>query len=442
MTLQNYLIGFFAIMTMLPAVLLCLAPAKNHLRYRWLHVLLRLAVTSVVLSAGCAFIAVSFSIDSSFLYVPALMILFFVYHRSLMLHISQSTAIFLLVCAFVTFITNFAIMFDAFLHPYSTLLDFSVQAFLFLVAVFLGFAIVFSLITSRYAAFLIDNLQQPHVWWISTMVSAIFYFFNLCMIVRRYSTLHTNRVGLAYATVMILMFLLLILLCVIFYFLVNSLVKKAETEDRNHILEMQEKQYVALQRYLDQDRKARHDFRQTIYTLKELSTEKNYQAIDDYLSRYIEVLPQKEVTDFCRDHALNALLNHYAAISDRFGIQTDMQIRLPSVIQIDSVDLCSIVGNILENAVTACRDIPVEKRFINLTVSEEQGHELYIALSNSFSGKTRQIKDRYLSTHKGGNGIGLLSIAATAGRYDGMADFSHEQNVFYSNIMLVNKKIG
>ena len=440
MFLRNYLIGFLSLMMMLPGILLCFAPAKHHLRRPWRHILLRISALSVLLSAFLSFIAIYFSIDSSFLYLPGLALLFLCYHKSLTLHISQSTAIFMLVCAFVTFLANFSIMFDAFLHPDNILFDYSPQALAFFITLCILWCSVFSVVTSRYASYLFDNLQQPRVWWISTLVSAVFYVFNLCMVVRRYSTLHTNKVGIVYATVMFTMFALLILLCVIFYFLVNTLVKTAETEDRNHILEMQEKQYVALQTYLDSDRKARHDFRQAIYTLKELSSEKDYQAIDDYLSRYIDFLPQKDITDYCKNPALNALLNHYAGIAGRFGIQTDFQLCLPEELFIDNVDLCSIIGNILENAVTACRDIPVEKRFIHFVLSMEQGNEIYIAISNSFSGKLRKIKDRYLSTHKGGNGIGLLSIAAAAERYGGMADFSNQGEVFYSDIMLVNQK--
>jgi len=203
---------------------------------------------------------------------------------------------------------------------------------------------------------------------------------------------------------------------------------------------MQEKQYDDLQRYLDADAKARHDFRQTIYTLKELSSEQDLAAIDAYLGRYIEALPQKETADYCRDHALNALLNHYARRAEQNGIRTDIKTDLPETLYIDSVDLCSIIGNILDNAIAACCEVPEEKRFIRLVVSEEQGSELYIAASNSFGGRLRQKKGRYLSTHKGGNGIGLISIVATAERCGGTADYSHSDGVFYSNVMLVNRK--
>ena len=46
------------------------------------------------------------------------------------------------------------------------------------------------------------------------------------------------------------------------------------------------------------------------------------------------------------------------------------------------------------------------------------------------------IENRYLSTHKGGSGIGLLSVAATAARYDGTATFTHDGTIFYSDVVL------
>jgi sensor histidine kinase regulating citrate/malate metabolism len=269
-------------------------------------------------------------------------------------------------------------------------------------------------------------------------VAAIFYLFNLRMIIHNYSTLHTNMVGIAYITVMVTMFILLIMLNVIFYFIVNALIQKAELDDRNRILEMQEKQFESLRDYLDSDAKARHDFRQTIYTLTELSDEKDYQAIDEYLHKYRDELPQKETIDFCEDNALNALLNHYSQKAEKNEIRTDFQVSLPAEMNIDSIDLCSVVGNILENAVIACCDVDVEKRFIRVVISAEQNSELYIAIVNSFSGELRQIKDRYLSTHKGGNGIGLISVEATAARYGGSANWSNDNGVFYSDVVLVN----
>ncbi len=349
---------------------------------------------------------------------------------------------FVMVVAFYSFLINFSIIFDALRFPERDLSDFSLSASVFLLVLGLIFSGATFYPMAKYGSFLLEHLQQVNIWLVSVMVSAIFLLFNTRMMIHHYSTLHTNLVGVAYFTVMPLMFALFLLLCVVFYFIVNALVKKAEIEDRNRILEMQEKQYASLQSYIDADTKARHDFRQTIYALTELSEEKDYAAIDEYLRRYRNALPVKDTADFCSEPAMNALLNHYLRKAEGSAIRTDFNVMLPETNHIDSIDLCSVVGNILENAITACLDIPEENRFIHMVISEEQNSELYIAVSNSFSGKLRKKGDRYLSTHKGGNGIGLISIAATAERYGGTASFSHDDTVFYSDVLLVNKTDG
>ena len=439
MSIKHFFIAFLPYINMFPATLVCFAAARNHLRYSKRRICATLLPLCVLMSAIIAFTIAYFSQDFSFLSLTSLIVLFVAFHRLTTLHVSQALTLYVLICTFSSFISNFSIVFDAFLHPQNNLVDFSLEATLFNSFASLLFYFLVSIPTARRGSFLIDNLPMPRVWWTASLVAFSFFIFNMSVIIRRYSTLHTNRVGAAYLTILTLMFILLLLLCVIFYFIVTALIQKADAEDKNHIFMMQEKQYDALQRYLDAYSRARHDFRQTIYTLKELSNEKDYAAIDEYLNIYMDALPQKSTRSYCKDRALNALLNYYGHDAEDHNIKTSLQIRLPEKLWIESIDLCSIIGNILENAITACSEIPEEKRFIQLIISAEQGHELYIAVSNSFSGKLKMKKDRYLSTHKGGSGIGLFSVAATAERYDGTANFTHDNNVFYSDVMLVNK---
>jgi len=435
----DFFISFFYLIIIIPFTLLCIAPAKNHLRFKMPRTVVITAIAGIIISALMSFVKVHTSIDDSILYVPTLLFMFVIYHLLLRLHISQTVAIYMLASSFSSFLCIFSVIFDAKLNPESTLYNFSPQACIFLLVistVFCGIAYYFF---SKYGSFLVDNLPQHHIWWVATMISATLFFFSQRMVIHQYSTLHTNMVGIAYITSMIIMFILQILLCIIYYFIVNALHKMAEAEDRNRILEMQTKQFESLQRYIDHDARARHDFRQTIYTLNSLSSEGDYDSIREYLNRYIDTLPSKETTDYCSDSALNALLNHYAGRAANNNISADIQVLLPTDLQVDSIDLCSIVGNILENAINACNEIPDASPFIKLIISTEQGNEIYIAMTNTFSGNIRQKKGRYLSTHKGGNGIGLISIATTASAYGGTASFSHDKNLFYSDIMLKNK---
>ena len=438
MTSNYFIIPCLSFLVIFPAMLLCYAPTRNFLRFSRIATVSALALVCALLSVIITMTTVELSQDFGIFNVLGLMLLFFLFHRSTTLHISQSAAIFLLVCAFYTFLANFSIVYDAFRHPTGKLIHYSFGAFFLLIGICTAFFAIAVFPMAKYGAYVIDHMQQHNVWWLTAFISAVFYLFNLRMVVHYYTTLHYNKVGVAYITVMVVMFVLLILLCIVLYHIVRVLVQKAETDDKNRILEMQEKQFESLQNYLDADAKVRHDFRQTIYTLTELSARKDYKAIDEYLSRYGSEVPQKDTNDFCSDHALNALLNHYYRRAEKNDIRCEFKVIFPEELHIDIIALCTIIGNILENAIIACLDIPEEKRYIRMVISEEQNHELYIAVSNSFSGKVRKRRDLYVSTHKEGNGIGLVSVAAAAARYGGTAEFTNGEEIFYSNVMLVN----
>lgn len=442
MNIYDFLTCIFTYLSIFPAAVLCLAPVQNHFRFKRSHTFIAAAGLITLISIICSFIECYYSLDFNTLYLPVIVILFFAYHNSITLHISQSLSVFMAVVTLFSFLVNFSIIFDALRNPDRDLIDFSLAAAVFQLVICILFSVMTCYPIAKYGSFLIDYLHPVHIWIISALISTTFFLFNLRMVIHHYSTLHTNMVGIAYITVMIMLFVLFQLLCVIFFFIVNSLHKKAETDERNRILEMQEKQYTSLQQYLDADARTRHDFRQTIYTLKELSANKDYPAIDEYLNHYYDTLPQKETTDFCKEPALNALLNHYDHKAKEHGIRTYIQVLIPSKLYINNTHLCSIVGNIFENAITACCDIPADKRLIHIVISEEQKDELYIAISNSYNTKKlHKKKDRYLSTRKNGNGIGLLSITSTAERYNGTASFSHDDEYFYSNIVLMNKPV-
>ena len=103
---------------------------------------------------------------------------------------------------------------------------------------------------------------------------------------------------------------------------------------------------------------------------------------------------------------------------------------------IPETDLCSVIGNILDNAVLACCDMTEGKRYIRLSVTLQNNENLYIVAVNSFNGRVRPLGSFYRSTRRQGNGIGLLSVAAIASNSGGTARFYHEGNEFFSDVML------
>ena len=421
----------------LPAAALCFFPMKNQLKYSPLRIVFLLFLLLFPVAPLMSWITYHFSLNPNTVLLPMLAVFYVCYHRSLTVSPDRSFAIFAYVCALMALIGNFANGFDALCNPLSGADSFSLENSVFALTVSTLVVLLFFYPVQKYGSILIDRLQLPHVWYTTVLISALFFCINLLFRPLQYQTLYTNKVFLAFWGFLTVMTVMLLLLTVIFYFIVSGILREMDTIEKNRMLEMQQSQYIKQQNYMQATAVLRHNFRQTIRTLESLAEAKDYAAIEDYLKKYVNTMPKNDVTGFCKNHAVNALLNYYAESAKAEQVSLHFVIDIPDSCKIDDTDLCNVIGNLLENAIAACGDMSEEKRFINLYMENPEKNEyLYITMSNSFNGKVRMAKERYLSTRHSGNGIGLSSIASIAEKNGGSARFYHEGNVFNSDIAM------
>ena len=439
MSMESYLTEFFCYCIYFPAALLCYLPMRNQLKYGAKKTLIGMGLLLCVSVPLLALIDAAWSVGYNVLLMPTMLVFLFIYQKTLKTPFCQTLAVFVLVCALLSFNSNFANAFDAFLHPTATIEDYSLEAGAFQFGLNVAFAAVLFYPLAKYGSWLIDHFRIRKVWYIATAVSAVFLIFNILIVPQRYETLHVNNMAKVFFTVVPMMLLLLLLLCWIFYSIVRGMVDMAETRERNRILEMEESQYRKLTTYMEESARARHDFRHTIGALDELLGAGDTDAAREYLTAYRISMPKNEVTRFCDHAALNAMLNYYAEAAHQHRIRLKIVTELPESLPLSDVDLCSIVGNILDNAITACLDIPETERYITLRVSCPNDVRFGIVASNSFSGKVRMDGDWYLSTHRGGSGIGLSSIRTAAERYGGTVSFRHDEREFMSGVVIPMK---
>ena len=266
--------------------------------------------------------------------------------------------------------------------------------------------------------------------------SVIILAANYLLRPRHYVTLYTNNVFLAFWSILSATLLIWCLLSIFFYFIVTGILNAAKTEERNRFLEMQESQFRSQQKYLEESARVRHDFRQVIHTMQELAHNENYKELNAYLDKFAKTLPENEFIHYCGNPALNALLNYYKNYAERRQIRLDLKIDLPDQMPVSDVDLCGMIGNILENASSACLKLPAGQRWVQLTALTKNKAQLFIIATNSFNGKVKQKEGRYFSTNRSGTGLGLASIRTTAENYNGTAEFSHQDGEFYTDVVV------
>lgn len=94
-----------------------------------------------------------------------------------------------------------------------------------------------------------------------------------------------------------------------------------------------------------------------------------------------------------------------------------------------------ILGNLLENALTAASRVEKRERYINLNILYT-AQILVITVDNPFAGEVIKTGDTYISQKPGHPGLGIASITSIAQSYDGGIEFTHEDHIFHASVML------
>ena len=132
--------------------------------------------------------------------------------------------------------------------------------------------------------------------------------------------------------------------------------------------------------------------------------------------------------------AIDGLIYRYTELAQKNDIDFKISGNL-NAIDINDVDICVLLGNALDNAVTGCLTVQGE-RFISLSVRKDGG-ALTIMLQNSFDGVVSKNEDGILSRKRDNElGIGLFSMKSICEKYGGEMEVRHEDGTF--SVMLYN----
>ena len=432
---MNYLSEIFSFAILLPAAILCLLPVRNQLCISVRKLCLMMGGLFVVLIPLCAALVTFADLPTNYVLLPLVAILFLCYQKVLRTHLCTSASIFLLVMALMSFPTLIALAIDCRVHPLESSMSHCPLVSGIQLAISVLFLLLYAWFFYRFLGNLVDFLETPRVWGVALPVPLIFILLNIMMMPQKYETMYVNRVYSMFLFYITLTFFLFNVIYVIFYMMTVELRRSSQDRERIRLFELQESHYIAQQRYITESSRQRHDFRQHLLTIAQMAQDKDYEALTNHLSEYISSLPES-VTTYCLNIPVNALLNYYAARMDADGIRRSWKISLPKNLQITDTELCGLLGNLLENAYYGCQTLAPEKRYHNLTLQPQHDSCLYIISANSFDGVVKQKDGAYLSTHKGGSGIGLTSIATMAEKYGGMAKFSHTADCFTTDIVI------
>lgn len=421
---------------MFPGIFICLMPVE-----KWLKVSpkkLYPVLTAITLLFCLTFGAVCAieQLEANFFFIPTMLICIAAYFYKVNLDKLKLLYLFLCAIAALSFGALANDMTEAKLNPYRNMQGYFVYGLLVQYAI--SFIMLFLFFCIRHKiTWLFEYFHSKSVWRIIWIVPVLTTICNFTMLPEKFSTVTVGRIFEIYIIVDSVLFLFFLFFQILFYYIAKASAEKYLAEKTALMYQMQIVQYESLNTYMEQTKRLRHDFRHVMITIRELMEQKQYEELKQYFDRFhLSSLKQTAIYHFCGNKNVNALLSYYAAMAEDEHISIQFQIQLPETSNISDVDFCILFGNLLDNAVRACKTIPQTDRYINLTADTNTPGSLYIAMANSFDGKTKESGGKFLSTKRNSSAVGLSSICTIAEKYHGIAEFTVKNMEFISNVML------
>ncbi len=213
----------------------------------------------------------------------------------------------------------------------------------------------------------------------------------------------------------------------------NSLAFAEEHRQVTRQLSMQLEYAGQLTKRTEENRRLIHDFRQHLRAIDGLAQESGAAPVRDYLRRVTQLtadLYASEVS-FCQNAAVDALLGFYYNMATKSGINMTSRLILPDELPLTDVKLCTVIGNLLENALEACERQQNNDRRI-LISSMVSGATFFLLVENSYDGILEKHGELFVSRKSGSAhvGVGLASVRQIVEQTGGTLDIFPEGLVF------------
>lgn len=277
-----------------------------------------------------------------------------------------------------------------------------------------------------------SGINIPNVYWLSILLVPTSSIVIMVILFEK-GKLHSN--------VLFVCVTLLMLINITTFYLYDKIIISAENKTKM-LLSLQqnayyEKQLELMKASMTEIKILRHDLKNQLSAIQSIAKTGDVQALNNHIETLIGT---RELTKpFANSGNVNidSILNFKIFEAEQAGIQTSLLLSIPETIEISSVDLCTVLGNLIDNAVQAAGKLDKENRKMSLAMRYDK-KRIIITISNTFNGKIIYDGDKIVSSHENKieHGLGLLSVKNTVERCDGIMDIEHTTDTFTATVII------
>ena len=433
--MTEFLCPALELMIMLPGMLLAYLPMKQHLRMRPVKLAAVTVLLALFLSAAGGAVSCLFHVRTIWLFFPTAFLMGSFYVHTLKITRWKSVSVFLSICSAFSCLGNVAIAVNDILNPGEPAPPLSLSGTLFWFAMCCVSVLAVWHPATHAARRLLEEEVVAQTWYVFWILPILFTGLNLSMIPRNPGILEEGRIRQLYILFSFVLFILLLLFYGLFYLMATSLNRNDRLRRENQLLSMQQARYDSLRAAIEQTRQARHDMRHHFHILQSLATQEKWESLTEYLEEAQGSIPDMEL-GLCENTAVDSVAGYFRALYREHDIPLIYEFDLPGELPVPETDLCSVLSNLLENALEAGLRTASERRQTKVSAHLHSSHMVLLSVENTYDGNVREKDGVFLSSKRPGEGVGLQAVRHTAEKNGGYSRFHYGDGVFTANVIL------
>lgn len=235
--------------------------------------------------------------------------------------------------------------------------------------------------------------------------------------------------------------ILLMLINITTFYLCDKIIVSAENKTKM-LLTLQQNVYYEKQLELMKSSMVgikilRHDLKNQLSAIQSIAKSGDIHSLNNHIETLIGTSELTKIFANSGNVNIDSILNFKIFEAEQSGIQTSLFLNIPDTVEMSSVDLCTILGNLIDNAVRATGKLDKENRKMSIALRYDK-KRLIITISNTFNGVIIYEGDKIASSHenKPEHGLGLLSVKNTVERCEGVMDIEHTTDTFTVTVII------
>jgi len=205
---------------------------------------------------------------------------------------------------------------------------------------------------------------------------------------------------------------------------------KLQNEAVEAKLEQQTQYYTLLEKHQKETIALRHDMRRHIALIKSLISDGHKTISEEYVNELEKQLKQNTPLIQTPHPVISVLLTWQNIKAQELGVDMRVSVNIISDIKVNPVDLCVLIGNVVDNAIEACEFLPAgADKYVAVKIAQRDS-KLLIHVENPYVPGIKK------ANRDGKHGFGLKNVNKVMDKCGGLMDSAPENGQYKVRLII------